>query len=506
MTQLPVAGYFSNASRTEGEQKQWGEDVRDVIEQLLGGGAEELLTIATGVVTPTGALLRIDTEASAASDDLDTIQTTNHPAGRVLVVRAANDTRNVVVKDQSGGAGEIHTVDGNDFSLDQDNKYIILRSDGTDWIEVGRFFGDDMAAARAFYGLTNAATLPDPTASADAGKYLMADGSASWVLAGPMRQRKNALINGDFDVWQRGTSFAATGYCADRWRHYTGAGSGAMTISRQAFALGQTDVPDEPSYFCRHDQTTGATTTAANIRQRIAGVRTFAGKTVTLSFYAKASSAIALDVDLVQVFGTGGSPSGDVTANVFGPTLTTSWAKYTASVAVPSIGSKTLGTNGDDHLALLIQLPLSTVVTLDIAHVQLELGDEATPYDKRSFWDEYRDCLVYYWKTFPYATAPAQNAGLTGSITFGSKTSDANKAWRECMRHHPAGFMRASPTMTTYNPSAANAQARNVTDSADHSATVANGTPWGWGFDLTFSGSTAPSEYHAVHITADAEL
>lgn len=128
-------------------------DVRDVVGHLLGGAAESELTIASGSVTPITAGHAIDTESDAASDDLDTIATTNMPDGRLLLIRAADAARTVVVKDAAGGDGQIHLADNADFSLDDTDKWLLLARRGADWYEVFRSFGADAAAARSFYGL-----------------------------------------------------------------------------------------------------------------------------------------------------------------------------------------------------------------------------------------------------------------------------------------------------------------------------------------------------------------
>jgi hypothetical protein len=56
--------------------------------------------IAAGVITVTGSLQRVDTEASASTDDLDTING-GYPYQR-LILFALNAARTVVVKNNTG--------------------------------------------------------------------------------------------------------------------------------------------------------------------------------------------------------------------------------------------------------------------------------------------------------------------------------------------------------------------------------------------------------------------
>jgi len=219
---------------------------------------------------------------------------------------------------------------------------------------------------------------------------------------GPLAGFRNAIINGNFDIWQRGTSFSNPGsgsYLADRWLHgFDGSGS-TRTISRQTFATGQTDVPGEPSYFFRYNQSVaGSGGTDSNFQQRIESVRTFAGQQITISFYAKAASSITLPfVRVGQVFGSGGSPSATVsTTLVSNLAIGTSWAKYSYPVTLPSISGKTLGTNGNDFVQLVFSLPLNTTFTFDIAQVQVEAGPVATPFERRPIGTELALCQRYY--------------------------------------------------------------------------------------------------------------
>jgi hypothetical protein len=98
--------------------------------------------------------------------------------------------------------------------------------------------------------------------------------------------------------------------------------------------------------------------------QAVESVRTFAGDTTTYSFWAKASSGtpkIAFNVS--QYFGTGGSPSATVTTNAGTVTLSTSWARYSVTVAIPSISGKTIGTDNNSTLSMRLFLSAGASVT-----------------------------------------------------------------------------------------------------------------------------------------------
>ena len=225
------------------------------------------------------------------------------------------------------------------------------------------------------------------------------------INSGPLAGFRNAIINGNFDIWQRGTSQTVAGYgSTDRWRLNV---SSTINFSRQAFTFGQTSVPGNPDYFARYQVTAAPVSTNNNLQQRIEGVSTFAGEQVTVSFWAKADAAKTIWVGHFQQFGTGGSPSAvsNTSGQVF--TLSTSWARYSLTTTLPSVSGKTLGSNGDDYLSVHFiisnasageawsAIPAQTI-TFDIAQVQLEPGPVATPFERRPIGTELALCQRYY--------------------------------------------------------------------------------------------------------------
>lgn len=82
------------------------------------------LTIATGAITVTGSFHELDTEASAATDDLDTINGGND--GDILILQTTNQGRDVTVKN---GTGNI--LCGSDRVLDRKaDKITLIKSNG----------------------------------------------------------------------------------------------------------------------------------------------------------------------------------------------------------------------------------------------------------------------------------------------------------------------------------------------------------------------------------------
>jgi hypothetical protein len=242
---------------------------------------------------------------------------------------------------------------------------------------------------------------------------------------------RNALINGSMDFWQRGTSTTTFGYCADRWTY--GAAGGTVTVARQAVT--EASVLDAGlTYWAR---LTTAGTTSIQLAQKIEGVRTFAGSTVTLSFYAKCGSGtVALGYLLSQQFGTGGSPSSNV--DTFAPniTLTTTPQRFTTQITLPSIAGKTKGTNGDDVLAWVFNFPGSIALDISLTGMQLELGGTATPFERRPEEVEFALCQRYY---------------QTGQVWFGASASAASQSIGYIATF--VATMRTTPTIALTTPS-----------------------------------------------------
>jgi hypothetical protein len=259
------------------------------------------------------------------------------------------------------------------------------------------------------------------------GETLVADSSTSTGLRyqSNFEAGKNKIINGAFDVWQRGTSFTLTSnvttYTADRFMVLSTHSSGTTTATQQTFTPGTAPVAGyEGQYF--HRITNSAATTNTEFQQRIEDVRTFAGQTVTISFWAKASSSVTMANVIVQKFGTGGS--GDVNTTGTSQTFTTSWARYSITINVPSISGKTVGTNS--HLQVYpFYYSSGTIASnvIDIWGVQVEAGSVATAFQTATgtLQGELAACQRYYYRITPngvYSAFPSQGAASSTTLAY----------------------------------------------------------------------------------------
>lgn len=250
---------------------------------------------------------------------------------------------------------------------------------------------------------------------------------------------KNKVINGDFGIWQRGTSLTVSTqnqFLADRWRvNYGVALPTSWTISQQAFTAGTAPVAGyEGTFFMRSAITTIGSAVSCRLVNPIEDVRTYAGQTVTLSFWAKADSSRTIVAYLTQNFGSGGSTS--VNTSLESVAVTTGWVRYTRTWTLASIAGKTIGTA--NALEVRLQNP-DTASTIDYWGVQLEYGSKATPFQTATgtIQGELAACQRYY----------IEYGGDKIFERFGGGSTDALTSGR-VFTNMPVP-MRTTPSMTT---------------------------------------------------------
>ena len=248
-------------------------------------------------------------------------------------------------------------------------------------------------------GPTGPTGLNTSFSSPQAGDSLVYNGT-NWVNS---LRSNNAIINGNFDIYQRGTSFSITSsgtWVADRWQNgFDGTGS-TRNSSRQSFAVNELNVPGygEPQFYLRYQQTVaGSGGTFNNIGQYIEDVRTFANQTVTISFWAKAAAATTRTITYGQVFGAGGSSASYFNGGTFN--LTTSWQRFSATTQTPSLAGKTIGSNS--YFGVFFDFPINSTFTIDLWGVQLEAGPVASPFRPAGGGSRAAElvlCQRYYWR------------------------------------------------------------------------------------------------------------
>jgi len=228
---------------------------------------------------------------------------------------------------------------------------------------------------------------------------------------------KNGVINGGYDVWARGTSVSVSAssapYTTDRWQANVGANQ-ATTVSRQA--TGDTTNLPNIQYCARFQRNSGQTGTGSTyFTQSLESVNSipFAGKAVTVSFYARRGSNYSATSNVLTAIlasGTGTDQNintgftGQATTATSTVTLTTTWQRFTMTGTVASTATQ-LG-------VYFTFTPTGTASTNDyyeITGVQLELGSYATTFSRAggTIQGELAACQRYYWRT----TADSSNLG-----------------------------------------------------------------------------------------------
>lgn len=232
------------------------------------------------------------------------------------------------------------------------------------------------------------------------------------IVEGPAL--RNFIRNGDFQIAQRGTSFAGittAQYCLDGFHH---SAAGTQTVSQQTFTVGQTDVPGNPINFLRVQRTVAGGTNNVVVQFPIEFPQRLSGKTVTLSFWAKvASGTKAFSIDATN---TGITPGAYPMLPATEFTATTTWTlfKFTSTIE-----KMTAATANAAIFPRIYESSTPGTYTLDIADVQLELGSEATYFERLN----YEQQLAWAQRFLPGFRALGTTEGIPGAGSAGSTTT-----------------------------------------------------------------------------------
>jgi hypothetical protein len=327
------------------------------------------------------------------------------------------------------------------------NQTLIVDSTQTTGMKWAPSAQSTLSAKGSLISASGANTLAELTVGAD-GTTLVANSSASTGLswAGPsVVAGKNALVNGGFDIWQRGTTSTnplVNTYLADRWYSY----APTTTITQETSV-----VPTNFRYSIKL-AATASTTPYINQIVETANALQFAGQTVTLSAYISASTATSMtftvgystSVDNPNS-GTWTYPTGITVAAGTGG----SFLRQSATFSIPST-AKTL------IITINSAANIANGVNIYITGVQLELGSVATAFSRATgtIQGELAACQRYYQRYSQTGATvnliPNGQAVTTSIVSFGFPATSTFRTFPTVIDTANIGAYRYSSSVT-YN-------------------------------------------------------
>jgi len=310
-----------------------------------------------------------------------------------------------------------------------------------------------------------------------AGDVVTVDANGNPESAGT-RANPSLILNGGFDVWQRGTSFSAgaSQFASDRWYM---AGTDKTTDR-------STQVPTGENFT--YSSFVASTTSAAAYRTplelSITGEEApfNISTTYTLSFWIRDHGTGGAAIRAYAYFSDGSSGANSV-FNLLDTSQTTAatntWKKVSYTFSITNAANPT-------NTSMCIEVGLNSVGQCNITGVKLEQGSVATPWYYEDYGTTLAKCQRYYEKSYGDSIPPASNdpEGLRVALSNNLGLFNSHVDFKV--------NKRTIPTVTLWNPTGG-ASALSPVD-IGRTAFTANqegGTP------------NSSSRYHFV---ADAEL
>lgn len=394
----------------------------EMAQDAVGGMVDTTLTYTDGTpelkvsnpVTPqtTGFTITAGTTPKTLTVALDANVSGTNTGDQTLPVKATGAEVDTGTDDAKFLTAKAVNDSHNVPSVSPGTSGNVLTSNGTDWTSAapaasGSVATDAIWDAKGDLAVATGANTAVKQTVGSNGQILIANSAVTngiqWqdLMDSMYRQ---AIINGNFDVWQRGTSIAGgtggviTVYSADRWQTYNG--SATSTYSRQD-GTGVTG----SRYCMRVQRNSGQTaTTSMYLDQALETENSikFRGIKVTLSFWARAGSNYSpASSILVSRISTGKGTDQNLLAGFTtqadqdqNNTLTTSWQKFTMTT------SSVIASDITQLAVNFFCTPVGTASTNDyfeVAQVQLCAGDVALPFQPQSYDEVLDKCLRYCW-------------------------------------------------------------------------------------------------------------
>lgn len=183
--------------------------------------------------------------------------------------------------------------------------------------------------------------------------------------------RQNLLVNGGFEVWQRGTSFAAmatSAYACDRWQYNKG-GTSALTTTQETSII---DTASRYSAKLVYTHNAGST-----FFQKLEDPYQLRGLTLTVSMKVRSNTASAVRLRIDDSAGQG-----------------TAGSYHTGGSTFETLTATKVINSGATAVEIAVELNASATIYLDNA--MLIIGTVAATYVPALAADELVRCQRYY--------------------------------------------------------------------------------------------------------------
>ena len=283
----------------------------------------------------------------------------------------------------------------------------------------------------------------------------------------------NLIINGNFNLWQRGITFSipynaaysnlgagGTTYTApskkvaDRWyvidtQKRTAGSTGSISIYQELFGTSDEQSSRSQNYITIQNNITATTGGYCYLENKQENSTQYGGVPLTISFYAKYSSGVT-GTTLGCYYREAVNPNTTEYKSIFSIIdINSYWTHYSATFVPPYISN--FGVSGDHYFGIGFRVMPNR--TISISSVKLELGSGGTPLYTDAIEEKTKQ-EKYYYTSYPLTTSPGKITIIGGNdIT----AIDFNVTPNYTQNYQFNIPMRKTPSITLYSPNSGTA-------------------------------------------------